>query len=65
MALSVDTIIAAQLLAGPSTATPDHIIDFNDGTSNDLELADVLNIRALLQAQNIEPHGPARIAGPC
>jgi len=54
MALAVDALIAAQLLGGPSTATPDHVIDFNDGTNNDLELADVLNIRALLQAQNID-----------
>ena len=55
MALEIDKIIAAQLLAGPSTSSPDHVIDFNDGTNDDLELADILNMRALLQAQNIEP----------
>jgi len=54
MAYAVDQLIAAQILAGPSSAAPDHIIDFNDGTNNDVELADILNIRALLQAQNID-----------
>lgn len=54
LALEVDKLIAAAILAGPSTSTPDHVIDFNDGVNNDLELADILNIRALLQAQNIE-----------
>ncbi len=54
LAYAVDEIIAAALLAGPSTSGPDHVIDFNDGTNNDLELADVLNIRALFQAQNID-----------
>ncbi len=52
MAYSVDGLIAAQLLDA-STSSPDHVIDFNDGTNNDVELADVLNIRALLQAQNL------------
>lgn len=54
LALSVDELIAAVILSGPSTSSPDHVIDFNDGVNNDVELADVLNIRALLQAQNIE-----------
>jgi hypothetical protein len=54
MAYAVDQLIAAAILAGPSTSNPDHIIDFNDGTNNDVELADFLNIRSLLLAQNID-----------
>lgn len=53
LAYDVDSIIAAQLLDASASA-PDHVIDFNDGTNNDMELADVLNMRALLQAQNID-----------
>ena len=58
LAYAVDGIIATQLLDASSTTTGglvDNVIDFNDGSNNDFELADVLNIRAKLQAKNIDP----------
>ena len=42
------------MVAGASSSTPDHQVVFTDGTNDDIELADVLAAKALLEAQNIE-----------
>lgn len=55
LAKSVDDAIIAALIAGASTSNPDHVIQYNDTTNEDLDLSDILRIRALLQAQNINP----------
>ena len=52
MAREADALILAQLKLG-STATPDHILPYNDATNDDIELADITNARALLRSQGV------------
>lgn len=38
-----------------STSAPDHVIQYNDATNEDIELVDILAMRKLLIDQNIDP----------
>jgi hypothetical protein len=55
VAKDMDDYVIAALIAGASTSSPDHVIQYNDAANEDLDLSDILRIRALLQAQNINP----------
>jgi len=54
MALDVDSKIITELKLA-SASTPDHLIQYNDATNEDIELLDFLNARKLLADQNIDP----------
>lgn len=54
LALDIDKKIIAQLRLA-SASGPDHEIAFTDATNEDIELADILAARKLLQVQNIDP----------
>lgn len=52
MARKVDDLILAQLKLGSDgqNNTPDHLVDFVDGTGDDIELLDILNARSALRS---------------
>ena len=54
MAYDIDAKIKAEL-DNASTAAPDHVIQYTDTVNEDIELADILEMRRLLVAQNIDP----------
>ena len=54
MAYDIDVKIAAEF-ANASTSAPDHVIQYNDATNEDMELVDILSMRKLLIDQNIDP----------
>ena len=65
LAADVDSKIITELKLA-SAAAPDHIIQYTDAVNEDIELADILNARKLLQDQFIDPRecyigiGPAQ-----
>jgi N4-gp56 family major capsid protein len=63
LALDFDTYLLSTLIAGASASSPDHIIQYTDGTNEDIELADILNARKLLVDQNIDPRECAMMIG--
>jgi len=54
LAADVDAKIIAELKLG-SASTPDHLIQYNDATNEDIELVDILSARKLLSDQYIDP----------
>ena len=54
MAFDVDKKIKAEF-DNASTSAPDHVIQYNDTTNEDIELVDILAMRKLLIDQNIDP----------
>jgi N4-gp56 family major capsid protein len=54
MAFDIDAKIKAEF-ANASTSAPDHVIQYNDATNEDMELVDILAMRKLLIDQNIDP----------
>lgn len=54
LALDMDEKIKAEF-DNASTSTPDHVIQYNDATNEDIELTDILAMRKLLIDQNIDP----------
>lgn len=54
MAFDIDSKIKATFDSA-STSAPDHVIQYNDATNEDIELVDVLAMRKLLVDQNIDP----------
>lgn len=54
LALDIDNKIIAQLRLASSSA-PDHQINFNDATNEDIEVTDIVTIRKLLTVQNLDP----------
>lgn len=65
LAADIDSKLIVELQAA-STSAPDHVIQYNDATNEDIELVDILNARKLLQDQFIDPRqcymgiGPAQ-----
>lgn len=55
LALDFDTFMISTMIAGASTSSPDHVIQYTDATNEDIELNDFLNARKLLIDQNIDP----------
>lgn len=55
LAYDVDQKIKAEF-DNASAASPDHVIQYNDATNEDIELTDILEMRRLLIAQNIDPN---------
>lgn len=55
VAKSVDDAIFTALVAGASTSAPDHVVQYNDTTNEDLDASDILTIRKLLISQNLNP----------
>lgn len=54
MAFDIDKLIKAQFDSA-STSNPDHVIQYSDAVNEDIALADILEMRRLLIAQNIDP----------
>jgi hypothetical protein len=54
LAYDIDAKIKAEF-DNASTSAPDHVIQYNDATNEDMELTDVLAMRKLLIDQNIDP----------
>ena len=54
LALDIDAKIIAQLKLGSASA-PDHLVQYNDATNEDIELTDIVNARKLLVIQNLDP----------
>lgn len=54
LAFDIDSKIKAEF-DNASTSTPDHVIQYNDTTNEDIELVDILAMRKLLIDQNIDP----------
>lgn len=54
LAYDIDKKIKAEF-DNASAAAPDHVIQYNDATNEDIELTDILEMRRLLIAQNIDP----------
>lgn len=54
LAKDVDDKIIVELKLG-SASTPDHLIQYNDATNEDIELVDILTARKLLSDQFIDP----------
>lgn len=54
LALDIDNKIIAQLRIASASA-PDHEVQFTDTTNEDIELADIVNVRKLLSLQNLDP----------
>jgi len=54
LAYDIDAKIKAEF-DNASTSAPDHVIQYNDATNEDIELVDVLAMRKLLIDQNIDP----------
>ena len=54
LAYDIDAKIKAEF-DNASASAPDHVIQYNDATNEDIELTDVLEMRRLLIAQNINP----------
>lgn len=54
LAYDIDAKIKAEF-DNASTSAPDHVIQYNDATNEDIELVDVLSMRKLLVDQNIDP----------
>jgi len=54
LAYDIDAKIKAEF-DNASTSAPDHVIQYNDATNEDIELTDILEMRRLLIAQNINP----------
>lgn len=52
LADDLDTLIYTQL-KNCSSASPDHLVDYTDGTNNDIEVADITNARKLLNIQKV------------
>lgn len=63
LALDIDKKIIAQLRLASASA-PDHRVSFTDTVNGDIELADILNARKLLQFQNIDPRECYMMVGP-
>lgn len=55
LAYDIDQKIKAEF-DNASTSAPDHVIQYNDATNEDIELTDILEMRRLLIAQNINPN---------
>jgi hypothetical protein len=55
MALKLDTVAIAAMVAGASTTGPDHQLVFVDTSTDVIAKADVLAARKLLSDQNIDP----------
>lgn len=55
LAYDIDTKIKAEF-DNASASAPDHVIQYNDATNEDIELTDILEMRRLLIAQNIDPN---------
>ena len=55
LAYDIDAKIKAEF-DNASAAAPDHVIQYNDATNEDIELTDILEMRRLLIAQNINPN---------
>lgn len=55
LAFDIDSKIKAEF-DNASTTSPDHVIQYNDATNEDIELTDILEMRRLLIAQNIDPN---------
>lgn len=54
LAFDIDKKIKAEF-DNASTAAPDHVIQYNDSTNEDIEKTDILEMRRLLVVQNINP----------
>lgn len=54
MAYDIDAKIKAEF-DNASTSAPDHVIQYSDAVNEDIALTDVLEMRRLLIAQNIDP----------
>jgi hypothetical protein len=63
LALDFDKKLIDVLIAGASTSAPDHVIQYTDGTNEDIELADILAARKLLIDQNIDPRECFMVVG--
>jgi len=50
---ALDTLINTQLLLC-SASTPDHIIQYNDATNEDIEVVDLVNAKKLLEIQKVD-----------
>jgi N4-gp56 family major capsid protein len=55
LAYDIDQKIKAEF-DNASASAPDHVIQYNDTTNEDIELTDILEMRRLLIAQNINPN---------
>lgn len=55
LAFDIDQKIKAEF-DNASASAPDHVIQYNDITNEDIELTDILEMRRLLIAQNIDPN---------
>lgn len=55
LALKLDTVAIAAMIAGASASAPDHKINFIDTATDVLALGDILAARKLLADQNIDP----------
>jgi N4-gp56 family major capsid protein len=54
LAFDIDKKIKAEF-DNASTSSPDHVIQYNDATNEDIEKTDILEMRRLLVVQNINP----------
>lgn len=54
LAYDIDAKIKAEF-DNASTSSPDHVIQYNDTSNEDIELVDILSMRKLLIDQNIDP----------
>jgi hypothetical protein len=53
MAADMDLVLLKELDDNVSTSAPDHDINYNDTTNDDLEIADIVEARRLLGVQNV------------